>query len=180
MSLITIGLNHKTAPVHIRERVAFDPEKLPDVLHNLTAQTRVNEAAILSTCNRTEMLCCSDQSDSAVIIDWFRKYHNLTNDEVAPYLYIYPDQDAVRHVLRVASGLDSLVLGEPQILGQLKLAYSTRLQYRAPERYHRQTAWPFISVYLLGSQTDSHRYRHRRQFRIRGIRYRQSGQADIH
>jgi len=128
MSLITIGLNHKTAPVHIRERVAFDPEKLPDILHNLTTHTRVNEAAILSTCNRTEMLCCSDQSDSAIIIDWFRNYHNLTNDEVDPYLYIYPDQDAVRHVLRVASGLDSLVLGEPQILGQLKLAYSTARQ----------------------------------------------------
>lgn len=128
MPLLTIGLNHKTAPVHIRERVAFAPEKLPDVLHNLTAQTRVSEAAILSTCNRTEMLCCVDQPDSDIIIDWFRNYHNLSNEEVDPYLYVYPDQDAVRHVLRVASGLDSLVLGEPQILGQLKLAYSTARQ----------------------------------------------------
>jgi glutamyl-tRNA reductase len=71
------------------------------------------------------MLCCSDRTDSNIIIDWFRDYHKLSLAEVAPYLYVYPDQDAVRHVLRVASGLDSLILGEPQILGQLKEAYST-------------------------------------------------------
>jgi len=128
MPLLTIGLNHKTAPVHIRERVAFSPEHLPDILHNLTAQTHASEAAILSTCNRTEMLCCIDRSDSKIIIDWFKNYHNLTAEEVDPYLYVYPGQDAVRHVLRVASGLDSLILGEPQILGQLKDAYSTARQ----------------------------------------------------
>jgi len=128
MPLLTIGLNHKTAPVHIRERVAFAPERLPETLHNLTAQTQASEAAILSTCNRTEMLCCVDKADSKIIIDWFRNYHNLTAEEVAPYLYVYPEQDAVRHVLRVASGLDSLILGEPQILGQLKDAYSTARQ----------------------------------------------------
>jgi len=128
MPLLTIGLNHKTAPVHIRERVAFAPEHLQETLHNLTAQPHVSEAAILSTCNRTEMLCCTDNPDSKIIIDWFRNHHNLSIDEVAPYLYVYPEQDAVRHVLRVASGLDSLILGEPQILGQLKEAYSTARQ----------------------------------------------------
>jgi len=128
MPLLTIGLNHNTAPVHIRERVAFAPEHLPEVLHSLTEQSLVNEAAILSTCNRTEMLCSVDNQNSNDLIEWFRNYHKLTADEVDPYLYIYPDQDAVRHVLRVASGLDSLILGEPQILGQLKEAYSTARQ----------------------------------------------------
>jgi glutamyl-tRNA reductase len=128
MPLLTIGLNHKTAPVHIRERVAFAPEHLPEVLLSLTAQAQISEAAILSTCNRTEVLCCVDNINSTVIIDWFRNYHKLTATEVAPYLYIYPEQEAVRHVLRVASGLDSLILGEPQILGQLKSAYSTARQ----------------------------------------------------
>ena len=123
MALLTIGLNHKTAPVHIRERVAITPESLPDVLHKLSALPSVTEAAILSTCNRTELLCCLDQLDSSLVIDWFRKYHNLSPDEVDPYLYIHPDQEAVRHVLRVASGLDSMILGEPQILGQIKDAY---------------------------------------------------------
>lgn len=124
MALLTVGLNHKTAPIHIRERVAFTAERLPDVLHDLLSQPLVNEVAILSTCNRTELLCCLEKADSTIIIDWFRKYHNLSIEEVEPYLYIHPDQDAVRHVLRVASGLDSMILGEPQILGQIKEAYS--------------------------------------------------------
>jgi len=128
MPLLTIGLNHKTAPVHIRERVAFAPEHVPEVLHTLTTQSLVSEAAILSTCNRTEMVCCVEKDDSSNIVDWFRDYHQLSAAEVEPYLYIYPDQDAVRHVLRVASGLDSMILGEPQILGQLKAAYMTACQ----------------------------------------------------
>ncbi len=128
MPLLTIGLNHRTAPVHIRERVAFAPEQLPEILHSLTEQSLVSEAAILSTCNRTEMLCSMDEHNSKDLINWFREFHKLTAAEVDPYLYVYPDQDAVRHVLRVASGLDSLILGEPQILGQLKDAYSTAQQ----------------------------------------------------
>lgn len=123
MGLLTIGLNHKTAPVHIREKVAFTPENLPEVLRKLSSLPSVTEAAILSTCNRTELLCCQENCDSSIIIDWFRQYHNLSPEEVDPYLYVHPDQEAVRHVLRVASGLDSMILGEPQILGQIKDAY---------------------------------------------------------
>jgi len=128
MPLLTIGLNHKTAPIHIRERVAFTPECLPDVLHNLTSQPQVNEAAILSTCNRTEMMCSVEHDGSSIIIDWLRSYHELSAEELAPYLYVHPDQEAVRHMLRVASGLDSMILGEPQILGQIKDAYATAKQ----------------------------------------------------
>ncbi len=124
MGLIAVGVNHKTAPVTIRERVSFAPERLTEALNDLTSSSIVSEAAILSTCNRTELVCCADELESSVIIDWFERYHKLDADEVRPYIYVHPDQMAVRHVLRVASGLDSLVLGEPQILGQIKDAYS--------------------------------------------------------
>lgn len=125
MALLAVGLNHKTAPVQIRERVAFAPDQLPETLRNLAAQANISEAAILSTCNRTEMLCCVDVADSTIIIEWLRQHHKFSENELNPYMYIHPEQMAVRHMLRVASGLDSLVLGEPQILGQLKAAYST-------------------------------------------------------
>ncbi len=125
MALLAVGLNHKTAPVQIRERVAFAPDQLPEILRNLAAQANISEAAILSTCNRTEMLCCVDNADSEIIIEWLRHHRAFDANELNPYMYTHPDQMAVRHMLRVASGLDSLVLGEPQILGQLKSAYST-------------------------------------------------------
>ncbi len=125
MALLAVGLNHKTAPVQIRERVAFAPDQLPDTLRNLAAQANISEAAILSTCNRTEMLCCVDEADSEIIIEWLRQHREFSANELEPYMYTHPEQMAVRHMLRVASGLDSLVLGEPQILGQLKDAYST-------------------------------------------------------
>jgi len=129
MALLAVGVNHKTAPIDIRERVSFAPEHLPDALKDLTACPQVREAAILSTCNRTELFCYGkDDKSSGIVIDWFEHYHKLGPDEVRPYIYTHPEQQAVRHVLRVASGLDSLVLGEPQILGQIKNAYSTAEQ----------------------------------------------------
>jgi glutamyl-tRNA reductase len=123
MALLAVGLSHRTAPLPIRERVAFPREVLPVVLRDLAATLHVSEAAILSTCNRTEMVCCMDEADSDVVIRWFREYHKLNPDEIEPYLYAHPDQGAVKHLLRVASGLDSMILGEPQILGQIKDAY---------------------------------------------------------
>ncbi|HGX93846.1 MAG TPA: glutamyl-tRNA reductase [Candidatus Tenderia sp.] len=124
MGLIAVGINHKTAPVTIRERVSFAPERLTSALQDLTASSVISEAAILSTCNRTELVCCADKLNSDVVIDWFEHYHKLQSEDVRPYIYVHPEQKAVRHVLRVASGLDSLVLGEPQILGQIKDAYA--------------------------------------------------------
>ena len=124
MALLAVGVNHKTAPVSIRERVSFAPERLTEALKELTSTPQVSEAAILSTCNRTELVCSSRDGDTSGIIDWFEHYHKLKPEEVRPYIYVHPDQMAVRHVLRVASGLDSLILGEPQILGQIKDAYA--------------------------------------------------------
>ena len=119
MQLYALGLNHHSAPVNIRERIAFQPDRLGQALHELT-QVGAPEAAILSTCNRTELYFAT--RDPEKVADWLARFHRLNLDEISPYLYTFPDQDAVRHVFRVASGLDSMVLGEPQILGQVKEA----------------------------------------------------------
>ena len=128
MPLLAFGINHKTAPINVREKVAFDAQNMVGALHELTSLPQIHEAAILSTCNRTEIVCNLEESDTAVVVDWFQHYHNLSSEEVQPYIYLHPEQFAVRHLLRVASGLDSLILGEPQILGQMKEAYLTAIQ----------------------------------------------------
>jgi len=128
MSLLAFGINHKTAPVEIRERVAFEPDQMTHALRDLVSQPAINEAAIISTCNRTELYCGLDHTDLAMVINWLSKYHKLGEGDIKPYIYAHPDQAAVRHLLRVASGLDSMVLGEPQILGQMKDAYQAANQ----------------------------------------------------
>jgi len=123
MQLFTLGINHHTAPLAVREQVAFQPEQLPQALNDLMRAKPVREAAILSTCNRTELYCAAEQPAAAA--DWLAEYHDLQVDKITPYIYTFPQGDAVRHMFRVASGLDSMVLGEPQILGQMKLAAKT-------------------------------------------------------
>ena len=120
MQLYALGLNHHTAPLAIRERVAFQPERLNYALHDLTREGTVREAVILSTCNRTELYFAAEHPQRAA--DWLSGFHHLPFTAVQPYLYAYPERDAIRHMFRVASGLDSMVLGEPQILGQVKEA----------------------------------------------------------
>ena len=118
MQLYALGLNHHTAPLAIRERVAFQPERLALALYDLAHAESVREAAILSTCNRTELYFAAEQPQHAA--DWLARFHHVALNDVSPYLYAYPQRDAIRHVFRVASGLDSMVIGEPQILGQVK------------------------------------------------------------
>lgn len=120
MALFTLGINHRTAPLTVREQVAFHAEELRRALADLSGSGRVLEAAILSTCNRTELYCQAD--DPEVAARWLAEYRRLSLGEIEPYLYTHPDREAVRHAFRVASGLDSMVLGEPQILGQMKEA----------------------------------------------------------
>jgi len=120
VQVYALGINHHTAPVNIREQVAFDPTRLEQALHDLLGGGPVREAAILSTCNRTELYCATEEPAAAV--DWLAQYHALPVRSIEPYLYSHPHQEAVRHMFRVASGLDSMVLGEPQILGQMKQA----------------------------------------------------------
>src|SRR5947209_1002984 len=119
MSLFALGLNHQTAPLAVRERVVFHVERLREALAELKSGL-AREAAILSTCNRTELYVALDEPAAAA--QWLARYHRFEPEGLSPYLYTLPREQAVRHVFRVASGLDSMVLGEPQILGQLKEA----------------------------------------------------------
>ncbi len=123
MSLVALGINHRTAPVEIREKVAFGGEHIADALRDLAALPSVYEAAILSTCNRTEIYCALQDDGFEVLTDWLAGFHRLDPARIHPHLYSFPNDDAVRHLLRVAGGLDSMILGEPQILGQMKEAY---------------------------------------------------------
>ena len=126
MALLTLGLNHTTAPVELREQVAFDASRLPDALAQLTQQfPGVREGAILSTCNRTELFLAIDGDDEPDIVRWLAGFHAVDADALAPHIYAFKDLKAAQHMMRVASGLDSLVLGEPQILGQFKDAIRT-------------------------------------------------------
>ncbi|HOV95344.1 MAG TPA: glutamyl-tRNA reductase [Thermomonas sp.] len=121
MSLYVLGINHQTAPVALREKVAFANDALAPALASLRALPDVHEAVLLSTCNRTELYAHAD-GDGHNLAEWLAAHPDAGSDLHA-YLYRHHDVDAVRHLFRVASGLDSLVLGEPQILGQVKQAW---------------------------------------------------------
>jgi len=123
MPLIALGLNHLTAPVALRERVAIDADDTPPALIDLAAQPGVEEAMILSTCNRTELYCSVHEGAEHAPKTWLHARNQMTPGRLDEFLYRHTDGEAVRHVFRVATGLDSMVLGEPQILGQVKEAW---------------------------------------------------------
>ncbi len=154
MSIVVIGVNHKTAPVALREQVSFSPESLVDALAQ--ANNISSEGMILSTCNRTEIYFTVDKhSQIDSIINWLAEYHQLTANKLSPYLYIHTDKDAVRHTFRVACGLDSLVLGEPQILGQLKTALKTASDQKATGRtLKRLMQFAFSTAKKVRTQTS--------------------------
>ncbi|MBC8007688.1 MAG: glutamyl-tRNA reductase [Prolixibacteraceae bacterium] len=118
MQLFAFGMNHHTAPLAVREQVTFNAENLEVALRDLVSHESVREAAIISTCNRTEVYCSTPEPIRA--IDWLARFHHLKAPALEPFLYTLPRERAVAHAFRVASGLDSMVIGEPQILGQMK------------------------------------------------------------
>jgi len=142
MALVLLGINHNTANIDFRERVAFPPEKVADAIARATALPALDEVVIVSTCNRTELYAQVDLGDAAGnepdaelddeqlraqelrLLDWLSQYHGLDRAEVQRCTYFHWQKDVVRHLMRVACGLDSMVLGEPQILGQIKSAYA--------------------------------------------------------
>ena len=124
MHLLAFGINHKTAPVEIREQTVFAPDELVDALQGITGSGGAHEATILSTCNRTEVYCGLEKPDIEMPIQWFSDHNRLLPTGIEPYLYTHREAAAVRHAFRVAAGLDSMVLGEPQILGQMKEAFA--------------------------------------------------------
>ncbi len=124
MAFIALGINHKTASVAVRERVAFSPEQLVDALRQLCRVVGSREAAILSTCNRSELYLEMENVQPRAVLEWLAQFHEVPVEDLHACAYVHEDDQAIRHMMRVACGLDSLVLGEPQILGQIKTAYA--------------------------------------------------------
>jgi glutamyl-tRNA reductase len=130
MQLLTVGVNHQTAPIALREQVAFVPDEIGEAIERLRhdwadrSRGALTEAAIVSTCNRTELYCAVAEPEVAsnALTEFIAQAKRIDRDRIAQATYVLPQPDTVRHAFRVASGLDSMVLGEPQILGQMKQA----------------------------------------------------------
>lgn len=150
MSIYVLGLNHKTATVALREKVYFSEDKLALYLQDLLARSLCSEAVLFSTCNRSELYCETD--DISAVRDWFCAQTSLLKSEVASALYLYRDEEAVSHMMAVACGLDSMILGEPQILGQMKEAFSEGCAANAVgAKFHRL----FQQVFLVAKEIRS-------------------------
>lgn len=128
MIITAFGINHTTAPVQIREQAVIADDRVHDAVLDLTQHKQIEEATILSTCNRTEIYCGHQLDDEDCLVDWLSEFQGLPNGELKPFTYSHQNKDAVNHTFRVASGLDSMILGEPQILGQMKKAFSSAHQ----------------------------------------------------
>ena len=138
MNLHAIGLNHKSAPVEIREKLAFSASSIPIALSSLTQSFSSSEAVILSTCNRVEIYGTSpdDSLNKESLLDFFSAFHGLPKENFAEHMYHYQNLNAVKHLFFVTSSLDSLVVGESQILSQVKEAYMTAASHRKqPEAF---------------------------------------------
>ena len=122
-SFFLVGLNHRTAPVDVRERLSVGEAKLAEVTESLTRLPSINGACVLSTCNRVEVLVSATEEGADSVVDWLARYGRTPREELEPHLYVRRGSDAVTHLFRVASGLDSMIVGEPQIAGQVKKAF---------------------------------------------------------
>ncbi|WP_277057591.1 glutamyl-tRNA reductase [Trichlorobacter lovleyi] len=133
MNIIVVGLSHKTASVDIREKVAFSPNSIEKPLHELINLDGIVEGIIVSTCNRVEIYATTRDIAGGIarIRRFMAEYHHLAHDLLEPHLYSYHGEEAIRHVFRVASSLDSMVVGEPQILGQIKTSYGYAAEYKS-------------------------------------------------
>lgn len=156
MPIVVIGINHKTAPVSIREKVAFSEQQLEETLSS--ELPFFDEKLILSTCNRTEVYASvNDQASTESLKDWYAQQHveNVGDESIKPYVYQFSDAEAVQHTFRVASGLDSMVLGEPQILGQLKSALKTASEHKATgSKLNRLMQHAFSTAKKVRTETE--------------------------
>jgi glutamyl-tRNA reductase len=132
MHIVIVGLSHKTAPVEIRERLAFNPTDMEKPLAQMLELPPVAEGLIVSTCNRVELCAASKEPEAAIaaLRCYLAEYHKVDPEDINEHLYAYQGEDAIRHLFRVASSLDSMVLGEPQILGQIKTAYGYAAEFK--------------------------------------------------
>ncbi|GAC1622035.1 MAG: glutamyl-tRNA reductase [Nevskia sp.] len=155
MALLTLGLSHHTAPLATRERLAFTDAEIPEALARLRALPGIEEAAILSTCNRTEIFCVAAPEDESRLLEWWQRERQVPPGSLDQHTYMLRDRSSVLHSLRVASGLDSMVLGEPQILGQMKQAFAQAQGVRSlgPVLY-RLFQHAFSVAKLVRSETE--------------------------
>ena len=151
MHLLLVGISHRTAPVELRERVDFQARGVADALNALTARGSTREAAVLSTCNRAEIYVACDEAapTRTDLVQFVSDFNGVSSADVVPHVYDLHDLDAARHLFRVAAGLESLVVGEPQILGQVKEAHTVASE--------AQTAGPvlnrlFHSSFVVGKR----------------------------
>lgn len=157
MRICHIGLNHRTAPVELRERAAVAEKDIPGLLRQLVSEAPVREVALLSTCNRVEFTMVTHDPDAAIALahEWFSETSELPLDHIIEHLYSHTTEPAVRHLFAVAAGLDSLVLGEPQILGQVKSAYEYALAAgTAGHILHRLFQATFAAAKRARTETD--------------------------
>ncbi len=133
MDIIVVGLNHRTAPIEIRERVSFPEDRLEEPLKGVLSLSSIREDMVLSTCNRVEVYATTSNVDEGIreVEGFLSDFHGIPRRELKRFLYVYQGEEAVRHVFRVASSLDSMVVGEPQIFGQVKSAFSEASHHRA-------------------------------------------------
>ena len=148
MNIVVVGLSHKTAPVEIREKVTFPADKMAGYLGDLTSRKGVSEGVILSTCNRVEIYAGVAHNDNGAesIKSFIAKFHDVPRGPLDEALYIYEGHDAIKHIFRVASSLDSMVVGEPQILGQLKDAFDFALKSKSTGVYLNKLMKKAVSV----------------------------------
>jgi len=155
MHLLTIGLTHRTAPVQVRERIALAPERLPQVLDELVELDSVSEATVVSTCNRTEMFIVVDDPETPVPRNWFMRLDRSAGQSLEPLIHQLGGEQAARHLFRVAAGLDSMVLGEPQILGQVKQAFESARKAGTVGKYLNQLFQAaFSTAKAVRTETD--------------------------
>ncbi|MBE9536354.1 MAG: glutamyl-tRNA reductase, partial [Proteobacteria bacterium] len=131
MNIIVVGLSHKTAPVEIREKLSFPSDRATEALKDLTGRKGITEGVILSTCNRVEVIAISSHIQDGIetIKDFIAQFNELSREVLDNHLYSHTSEEAIKHIFRVASSLDSMVVGEPQILGQMKDAYQQALDH---------------------------------------------------
>jgi glutamyl-tRNA reductase len=148
MGIIVVGLSHKTAAIEVREKLNFPESTLPDALRKLMAYEGIRESLIVSTCNRVEIYASVTESDKGIdqVKQFISDYHGLSREALEQSLYVYPDAQGVRHTFRVASSLDSMVLGEAQILGQLKDAFDIALKTKTTSTILNKLIKKAISV----------------------------------
>jgi len=154
MPFFTLGISHTTAPVALRERLSFGVEQIPEALRALAALQGVQEATILSTCNRTEIYAHLEDGAGTQLADWLTRARSADDPGVRERFYTHTGEAAARHLFRVACGLDSMILGEPQILGQIKQAYELAIQSGvAGQHLHRLFQSTFAVAKLVRTDT---------------------------